>query len=104
MAIQKLFELWRQTIAGDTMIPSSFGKRNRRAFRTTQLRCRCNQRIEHLLQIECRAADNLENVGCGRLLLQRLSEFVEQPRVLDGDDGLGREVLDEFDLLVSEGT
>ena len=27
------------------------------------------------------------------------SQFVEQPRVLDGDDGLGGEVLDQFDLL-----
>ena len=26
------------------------------------------------------------------LLLQRLPQFVEQPRVLDGDDGLGGEV------------
>ena len=28
----------------------------------------------------------------------------EQPRVLDGDDGLGGEVLHQFDLLVCEGT
>ena len=40
------------------------------------------------------------------LLLQRLGEivgalaqFVEQPRVLDGDDGLRGEVLHQFDLL-----
>ena len=43
------------------------------------------------------------------LLLQRLGEivgalaqFVEQPRVLDGDDGLGGEVLYQLDLLVGE--
>ena len=35
---------------------------------------------------------------CDRLLAQ----FVEQPRVLDGDDRLGGEVLDQFDLLVGE--
>ena len=35
----------------------------------------------------------LKNLRCGRLLLQRLAQFVEQPRVLDGDDGLGGEVL-----------
>ena len=28
--------------------------------------------------------------------------FVEQPRVLDRDDGLSSEVLDQFDLLVGE--
>ena len=39
--------------------------------------------------------------GCG-LLLQRLPQFVEQPRVLDGDDRLRGEVLQQFDLLVGE--
>ncbi len=43
------------------------------------------------------------------LLLQRLGEIVgalpqlvEQPGVLDGDDGLGGEVRDQLDLLVRE--
>ena len=44
------------------------------------------------------------------LLLQRLGEIVgalaqlvEQPRVLDGDDGLGREVLHQLDLFSVNG-
>ena len=61
-------------------------------------------RIEHGLQIERRATDDLEHVGSGGLLLQRFAQLVEQPRVLDGDDGLGGEVLDQLDLLVGEGT
>ena len=61
-----------------------------------------DQRIEHSLQIEGRAADDLEHVGGGGLLLQRFAQLVEQARVLDGDDGLGGEVLDQFDLLVGE--
>ena len=32
-----------------------------------------------------------------------LAQFVEQPRVLDGDDGLSGEVLDKRDLPVGEG-
>ena len=32
-----------------------------------------------------------------------LPQFVEQPRILDGDDGLGREIRYECDLLVGEG-
>ena len=32
-----------------------------------------------------------------------LAQFVEQPRVLDGDDGLGGEVLDQLDLLIGKG-
>ena len=44
-----------------------------------------------------------KHLGCSCLLLQRLSQFVEQPRVLDGDNGLGGEVLDQRDLFVGEG-
>ena len=40
--------------------------------------------------------------GCS-LLLQRFAQFVEQPRVLDGDDRLRGEVLDELDLLFGKG-
>ena len=56
-------------------------------------RRRFDQRVEHGLQIEGRAADHLEHVGGGGLLLQRLAQLVEQARVLDGDDGLVGEVL-----------
>ena len=63
---------------------------------------RLGKRIEHRLQIEGRAADDLEHVGGGGLLLQRLAQLVEQAGVLDGDDGLRGEVLDQLDLLVGE--
>ena len=36
------------------------------------------------------------------LLLQRFAKLAEQPRVLDGDDGLRGEVLDQLNLLVGE--
>ena len=32
-----------------------------------------------------------------------VAQLVEQPRILDGDDGLGGEVLHELDLFVGEG-
>ena len=54
---------------------------------------RLDQRVEHRLQIERRAADDLEHVGGGGLLLERFAQLVEQARVLDGDDGLRGEVL-----------
>ena len=60
-------------------------------------------RIKYGLQVEGRAADRLEHVGGGGLLLQRFAQLVEQARVLDGDDGLAGEVLHQFDLLVGEG-
>ncbi len=34
--------------------------------------------------------------------MQRFAEFVQQPRVLDGDNGLSGEVCDQFDLFGSE--
>ena len=62
-----------------------------------------DQSFENRLEIEGRAADNLEHVGGGSLLLERLAQLVEQARVLDGDDRLGGEILDQLDLLVGEG-
>ena len=71
-------------------------------IRLAQSRRRFDQRIEHRLQIEGRAADDLEHVGGGGLLLQRFAQLVEQPRVLDGDDGLGSEVLYQSYLFIGE--
>ena len=75
-------------------------------------------RSKHRLQIAGRAADDLKHLRRGCLLLQRfrevggalgevaraLAQFVEQPRVLDGDDSLRGEVLNQLDLVVGEGT
>ena len=51
----------------------------------------------------------MQDLRSRRLLLQclakiagALAQLVEQPRVLDGDDGLIGEVLDERDLLLGE--
>jgi hypothetical protein len=44
----------------------------------TQEGSRFHQRIEHDLKIERRAADDLENAGCRRLVLARLMQFVHQ--------------------------
>jgi hypothetical protein len=65
-----------------------------RAVRLAQPCRRSDERIENGLQIECGAADHLENIGGGGLLLQRFTQLVEQPRVLDGDDCLTRKVRD----------
>src|SRR5215469_16694389 len=63
---------------------------------------RLRQRVEHRLQIERRAADNLEHIGCRRLLLERLTQFIQQPRVLDGNDGLGSKIAHKLDLFVGK--
>src|SRR5262249_1251528 len=59
-------------------------------------RGRFDESVQYHLQIESRAADDLEHIGGRGLLLQGFTQFVEQPGVLDGDDGLvckgGRQV------------
>jgi hypothetical protein len=50
-----------------------------------------------------RAGNDAEHLSGGGLLLQRFAQFVEQPGVLDGDDGLVGEVRKQSDLLLGEG-
>src|SRR5262249_17240424 len=57
---------------------------------------------EYRLQFAGRSADNLEHVGGGCLLLQRLAQLIEQPRILDGDNDLFCEIADQLNLLVAE--
>src|SRR5262245_14408433 len=63
---------------------------------------RFDQRIKHRLQIERGAADELEHIGGGGLLLEGLAQFVEQPRILDRDHRLSGEIFNQLDLLVGE--
>jgi hypothetical protein len=67
-----------------------------------QVRRRFHKRIEHGLQVEGRAADDLEHVGGCSLLLQRLTQLIEQPHILDRDDGLASEVCQKSDLFFGE--
>src|SRR5215471_2014461 len=60
--------------------------------------------MEHRLKLTWGTANNFQHLGCRRLLLQGLAQLVEEARVLDGDDGLGREVLHQFNLFIGEGT
>src|SRR5262249_26692518 len=76
---------------------------DRRHVRLAQPGGRFDQRAQHRLQIKSRAADDLEHVGGGGLLLQRLAKFIEQPSVLDGDDRLVGEALDQLYLLPGKG-
>src|SRR6516165_3916329 len=63
---------------------------------------RLDQSAKHHLEVERRAADNLEHIGGRGLLLQGFAQLVEQPRVLDGDDCLAGEALNQLDLLFGE--
>ena len=61
---------------------------------------RLGQRVQHLLQIERRAADHLQHIGGCSLLLERFAQilgarldFFEQSHIHDCDDGLRSEIL-----------
>src|SRR5215469_9801728 len=65
--------------------------------------------LEYWLQIAGRRTDDAQHIRSGRLLFQRLTkigraltQFAEQPRVLDGDDRLSGEVLHLRDLFISK--
>ena len=65
--------------------------------------------VEDRLHVRGRAADDAEHLGRCRLMLQSLAQFcvalldfLEQPHVLDGDDGLISEGLEKSDLLFRE--
>src|SRR5262249_35543836 len=79
-----------RTVMGDKEEPVAVRTPNGRVVRVAQLRRGLDQRFQQRLQIESRAADDLEHVGYGSLLLQRFGKLpraclrvVEQPYVLD---------------------
>ena len=59
--------------------------------------------IQHRLNIRRRASNDAQDFTRRRLLLQRFLQFLEQPNVLDGDDGLVGEGLQQLDLRRGEG-
>src|SRR5262245_20120082 len=70
-----------------------------------------NDSIQDRLHIRGRAADDTEDLGRCRLMLQRLAqfcvallEFLEQPDVLDRDDCLISESFQQFDLFFGKRT
>src|SRR4030081_1959618 len=58
--------------------------------------------LQDRLQVKSRAADDLQDLAYGRLLLERLLCLVEEPHIFDGDDGLIRERLEKLDLIRRE--
>ena len=103
MTLKKLLLFRREAAAGDMVVGAIPREPDRYTVRFTKPSRQLDECIKHCLQIEGRAADDLEHVRGGGLLLQGLAQLVEQPSVLDGDDGLGGEVPNQLDLLFGEG-
>src|SRR5436190_24398265 len=70
---------WKAVIGG-VVISRVFLARDGGHVGLAQSRRRFGQRIQHGLEVKGRAADDLEYVGGGGLLLQRFAQLVEQPR------------------------
>src|SRR5262249_37913038 len=102
LALHPLPVLGSKAVTGGETITVAFATEDERVIRLAQACCRLDQGVEHGLQIECRAADDLEHVRSGGLLLQRLALLVEQARVLDPNPRLVGEGGYEFDLPTSE--
>ena len=75
-----------------------------------QLHCFGDDGREDGFQIERRVhrlrdlAERTQFADRAAKLVGALAQFVEQPRILDGDDGLAGEARDQRDLLVGKGT
>src|SRR5205807_1317773 len=102
MSTHELYEIARMPVARALAVDLACLLMDRSRVRFAETRCRLNKRVQNGLQIEGRAADDLEHIGGGGLLLQRFAQLVKQARVLDGDDGLIGEVCDQLDLLLGE--
>jgi hypothetical protein len=101
MLFHVLLLLRGEAVARDMMVGAVLGEPDGSPIRAAKACRRLGERVEHRLQIEGRAADDLEHVGRGSLLLQRFGELaraclhvVEQPHVLDRDRRLVREGTD----------
>src|SRR3974390_1080799 len=88
----------------------SFRLKQDAEFGFTNAGCIRQHGVEYRLELAGRRTNDPEPLARCGLLLQRLAQiigawaqFVEQPRVLDGDHGLGGEILQQLDLLVGEG-
>ena len=80
------------------------GTEHKAEFCVANLHCVRQQRIEHRLQIARRGTDNRQHIGGSGLLLQvDFAQFVEQPRVLDGDHGLVGKVVTRAICLSANG-
>src|SRR6516164_6390533 len=77
-------------------------RRNIDAWGAAEARRRLHQRLEHRLEVDGGAADDLEYVSGRGLLLQGLARLGNQPGILHRDDRRGCEIFKQRDLFVGE--
>ena len=98
MILSELPVVFRKTMAGGQVIGFVLAKVDESAFGFAQPGRRLDQSVENRLQVERRAADDLENIGGGGLLLERLTQLLQQTRIFDRDHRLVGKRLHQLDL------
>src|SRR5262249_62203963 len=78
-------ELARGSAAAGKAINFAFAQVNVGVIGIAQARGRREQSVQKWPKIESRAADDLEHVGGGGLLLQGFAQFIQQSNVLNRD-------------------
>src|SRR5215475_3561377 len=86
------FKFWRRIISNNTPQHLAIEAEDKSPIGSAKPYRTFGNGLEDRLQIERRPTDDLKHVGSSSLLLQRFAQLIEQPRVLDGDDGLSGEV------------
>ena len=89
-------------VMGDAPQEVALSQQNGAVVGSTDQRGIGGDGIERRLEVRRGARDDSEDLGRGRLLLQRLSRLVEQPDILDGDDSLVGEECQKIHLAVGE--
>src|SRR5262249_29511584 len=84
---------WNWPVMRFDLEPLVLAQRNNRIIRLTQPSYRFHERVEDRLQIECRAAYDLEHIGSSGLLVGGFAELVKEAGGFDGGEGPGGAIL-----------
>ena len=82
--------------------PVSFEAIERGEFRLTNAGRFLEHGRKHRREVAGSSGDGLQHLRVRCLLLQRLPQLIQQPRIVDGDHGLRGELCRQFDFAVAE--
>src|SRR6266849_5186741 len=100
--LKELDKRWRGTALRDPAKELAVNPCEVTEARLTQPHSLFEHRVEDRREVAGRRVDDPQDLGGCGLLVESLARLGDQPRVLDRDDGLGREILHQRDLLVRE--
>src|SRR6516164_8587916 len=93
LGLSHLGKVRRHAVQRDSAEAVAFGAPQEAQLRLADARRIGEHCLKHRLQLPRRTTDDSQYFRCRGLLLQRLPQFVQQPRVLNSDDGLRCKIL-----------